>query len=136
MNGWSEFEDDYLRFIEWEQVESKLSTTEVHILSEQPEAFINKWGREQYRVCVHKVQVDSETTTKSKIRQSYSLRSENIFEKFWLAGGKKLFRAIKPLFVNDVKYIKLFRLGTGFDTEYEAYEISLLKQQKIDENLN
>lgn len=109
---WDSFKSDYKAFVEWlaDVDDPSQSFCIVEFISDSPEQYKNKWGRDQYKMMVYQGQ-----------------------EERILSGGKRLFISIKKLCISEnlnpteLGNVLVVRKGSGFDTEYSV-EISTAKQ--------
>lgn len=96
-----EFDIDYLPFVEWLIVDDDTKMADIEFETDKPERYINKWGREQWKI---KVIQDSEPRM--------------------MSGGKRMFTSLAIFCRKNDKYptelgkINIFRNGSGFDTKY------------------
>lgn len=94
----------------------------IEFLEDEPEKYINKWGREQWKILVNE----------------YSEYSEKKEEKM-LSGGKRLYNALMEICVErnvlptELGLVWVWRMGSGFQTHYRF--IKFQKQQKLDDIL-
>ena len=102
---WDNFKADYKPFVEWLVDADNLSHTFiiVEFISDAPELYKNKWGRDQYKMEVYQ-------STEEKI----------------LSGGKRLFLQLKKLCLSEnckpseLGNVLIIRQGSGFDTNYSV----------------
>lgn len=103
-SGWDEFDDERFEFVEWTVQDANISFCIIEFESDAPVKFVNKWGREQWKILV----------------------SQNVNQK-WLSGGKRLFEAIKrlckefnssPRGIHGV--IRINRIGKSVMSQYTA----------------
>jgi hypothetical protein len=73
-SGWDDFDDERFEYVNWQIKDSNISYSDVKFDSDAPVKFVNKWGREQWKILV----------------------TQDSSQK-WLSGGKRLFESIKRL---------------------------------------
>lgn len=95
------FDIEYLPFLEWHIVNDDMKMAIIEFETDKPEKYINKWGREQWKI---------------KVIQDAEVRM--------LSGGKRLFTSLAIFckkhnkFPTELGKLNIFRDGKGFDTKY------------------
>lgn len=102
--NWNEFDEERFEYIDWRPIDANSCQCIINFESDAPTKFVNKWGREQWKILV---------------RQEGSLK--------WLSGGKRLFEAIKRLCKESelpptkfVNYVRINRIGKSVQCSYSA----------------
>lgn len=104
LSEWTEFDDERYEYVNWTVIDANKHSTDVQFESDAPCKFVNKWGREQWKILV--VQNGSQK---------------------WLSGGKRLFECIKrlckecnlpPRRLNGI--IRIIRIGKSVECSYVA----------------
>lgn len=134
MSVWEEISDDYKEFInrEFRPQPDGRAFLDIKIVGDEPEPFINKWNRQQWRISVIEIETEYRTyTTKGQRSSVLQLVLLKGTQKY-LAGGKKLFATLKRAHDSNHQYIRLIRSGSGFSTSYQYEVVSESKQKKLD----
>lgn len=100
---WNGFNAKYLPFVEWfSNPDTEETFIVVKFVDDNPEPYVNKWSREQFKI---------------KVLQN----GENRI----LSAGKKLFQRLKAFCIeenklpSDLGEVQIDRYGSGFDTDYK-----------------
>lgn len=126
---WDDFDgDDFLPFLKWQTTRTifdlygaNSAVAYIKVL-DKPIKFINKFGKEQY-----KVRVQQYTHNRLNDVDNYDKCST----ESWLAGGIRLMIALKSVLKESNSSIEIIRTGKGFDTEYFAKAWINTTQKKL-----
>lgn len=133
MSIWDDIDDQWREYINnnFGRIDSNTSCIDIKIVGKEPEIFVNKWNREQYRIEVCEIKTTiSQRTVKGVKYNIINLDSVYGHNKY-LAGGKKMFLALKHAVKSGYKYIRLYREGSGFTTTYRYEPVEESKQVKL-----
>ncbi len=129
--SWDNFDDDFLEFAKFStanQNEHMFDDKElvmviyVHIQSADLVEFVNRWNKTQYKI---------------RVKMIHTLFDDELSKtEYWLAGGKRLFGALKSYVQLAIFNLKILRVGKGFDTQYAISEYERTRQHILDEKIS
>jgi len=104
---WGEVKPKYIEFVKWlHHPDDDFDFVVVEFLEDQPEAYKNKWQRDQFKILVNQEGIER-----------------------YLSGGNRLFAVIKAFMLNQNDYLtnmgklQIDRIGSGFQTDYSISKI-------------
>jgi hypothetical protein len=103
-SSWDDFDDERYEYVNWQVKDANVCFCNIKFESDAPVKFVNKWGREQWKLLVLQEQCQK-----------------------WLSGGKRLFESVKRLCKefkcsprNIPGVVRINRIGKSVTCQYTA----------------